>query len=252
MPEDRLFKELCKPDVMRIGWHLAQADSRDDFVTDPVGHADFASNLPDRLGHMIEEVQSQRYRPRYLLEIDLPKSNLSVRPGNVLPIEEASLLHAISYVLAPLLDKKLDRAVYSYRLHRDWKKKAKKRESLFREVDIEIPFLRRKTIASISPFEAWYERWPEFEANAKLAVTKEGFTHLTKTDITAYFENIDLRLLEALIRSLLKREEGKVIELLFRILEGWTRVTSAGTSVGRGIPQGCDVSSFLGNLYLVP
>lgn len=248
---DQLFKELCKPEVMRVGWYLAQADSRDDFVTDPVGHADFASNLDDRLQHVVEQVKTLRYRPRHLLEIDIPKSGLSVRPGNVLPIEEAALLHAIVYLMAPLLDKKLDSAVYSYRLHPDWKKRVKRRDSLFQEAPVEFPFLKRETLRSISPFEAWYELWPDFEAEAIKAYTEEGYTHLTKTDITAYFENIDLRLLESQLRTLLKREEDKVLQVLFRILEGWTRVTSAGTPIGRGIPQGNEIGSFLANLYLV-
>lgn len=252
MAHDRLFKELCDPDVMRVGWHLAQQDSRDDFVTDPVGHADFASNLEERLRHVVEQVQTLRYRPRHLLEIDIPKSGLSVRPGNVLPIEEASLLHAIVYLMAPHLDKKLDNAVFSYRLHPEWKKRIKRRESLFREAPVEFPFLRRETLRSISPFEAWYELWPDFEAEAIKAYTEEGYTHLTKTDITAYFENIDLRLLESQIRTLLKREEERILQVLFRVLEGWTRVTSTGSPIGRGIPQGNEVSSFFGNLYLVP
>jgi len=252
MVQDRLFKELSKPEIMRIGWYLAQGDSRDDFVTDPVGHSDFASNLEDRLAYLIQEVQDQRYRPRNLIHVDIPKSGLSVRPGNVLPIEEAVLLHAIIYLLAPLLDKKLNKAVYSYRLHPDWKKRVKKRSSLFREVDVDMPFLKERTLSSISPFESWYERWPAFESDAYEAYTTEGYTHLTKTDITAYFENIDLALLEAQIRNLLRREENKIVQLLFRILNSWTRSTSTGTSIGRGIPQGSEVCSFLSNLYLVP
>lgn len=249
---DQLFKELCKPETMRIGWYLAQNDSRDDFVTDPIGNADFASNLDERLEHVVEQVQTYRYRPRHLLEIDIPKSGLSVRPGNVLPIEEASVLHAIVYLLAPLIDKRLDKQVYSYRLRPDWAFRVKKKHSLFRQSPIEFPFLKRATIRLISPFEAWYELWPEFEAQAIQAYTEEGYTHLTKTDITAYFENIDLRLLESQLRALLKREEGKVLQVLFRILEGWTRVTSGGSPIGRGIPQGNEIGSFLGNAYLVP
>lgn len=236
---------------MRVGWYLAQADSRDDFITDPVGHADFASNLDERLRYVVEQVQTLRYRPRHLLDIDIPKSGLSVRPGNVLPIEEASLLHAIVYLLAPLLDKRLKPSVYSYRLHPDWNTKVKNRDSLFQQAPIDFPFLKRATLRSISPFEAWYELWPDFEAQAIKAHTEEGYTHLTKTDITAYFENIDLRLLESQIRTLLKREEEKILQVLFRVLEGWTRVTSAGTPIGRGIPQGNEISSFLANLYLV-
>jgi reverse transcriptase-like protein len=252
MAQDELFKKLCKPETIRIGWHLAQNDSRDDFVTDPIGHADFASNFPDRLTYLIEEVQSYRYRSRYLLDIDIPKTGLSVRPGNVLPIEEATLLHTIVYLLAPLLDNNLSPSVYSYRLHQNWAKKAKKGESLFKEGDIEIPFLKKNTIRSINPFESWYECWPQFGKDAFNAYTTEGFTHLTKTDIAAYFENIDLQILESQIRSLLKRQEENILQLLFRILEAWTRVTSTGTPIGRGIPQGCEISSFLGNLYLLP
>ena len=47
MANDQLFKDLCKPEIMKIGWHLAQGDSRDDFVRDPISHADYASNLSD-------------------------------------------------------------------------------------------------------------------------------------------------------------------------------------------------------------
>lgn len=251
MTQNKLFKELCSEKTMLTGWYLAQADSRDNFVLDPIGHIDFASNLEERLKYLTEQVQTHRYRPRHLLDIDIPKSGLSVRPGNVLPLEESVLLHAIVYLLAPLLDNELDDSVYSYRLHPDWKERIKKRDSMFRERKIEFPFLRRKTLRSISPFDAWYERWPEFEKAALKACTEEGYTHLTKTDITAYFENIDLRLLETQIRSLLRREEDKIIQLLFRILDGWTRMTSTGTPVGRGIPQGNEVSSFLGNIYLI-
>ena len=252
MTQNRLFKHLCCKETMLTGWYLAQADSRDNFILDPIGHVDFASSLDERLKHLIEQVQAYRYRPRHLLDIDIPKSGLSVRHGNVLPLEESILLHAITYLLAPILDKKLDDSVYSYRLHPDWKKRIKKRDSMFRESKIEFPFLKRATIRSISPFDAWYERWPEFEKAAFSACTHEGYTHLTKTDITAYFENIDLRLLETQIRSLLRREEDKIIQLLFRILDGWTRITSTGTPIGRGIPQGNEVSSFLGNIYLIP
>ena len=252
MAVDRMFRELCKPRLMQIGWHLAQADSRDDFVRDPVGNADFADGLTERLRYLLEQVEALRYRPRHLLEVDIPKSGLSVRPGNVLPIEEASLLHAVVYLMAPRLDRFLRAGVYSYRLHKDWEKKARKGESLFREGDVRFPFLRRKTIGEFSPFEEWYAQWPAAEKAARAAATVEGYTHLTKADIASYFENIDLRLLMEQIRGLLKQREEKTLQLLFRVLEGWRRTTSAGLPLDRGIPQGNEVSSFLGNLYLIP
>lgn len=122
---------------------------------------------------------------------------------------------------------------------------------MFREGVDEIPFLRAETVRKIDPFEPWYAAWPEFDRKRIAAVTKRGFTHLTRTDIAAYFENIDLGLLDSLLRSLLPREAA-LVSLLMRILDSWTRVTSTGVPVGRGIPQGNEVGSFLGNIYLIP
>ncbi len=252
MAHDKYFAEVCKPEIMAIGWHLAKQDSHDDFVRDYISHADYASSLTERLNHIIEQVIHNRYRPKHLLEIDIPKSGLAVRPGNVLPIEESSLLHAAIYALAPALDKKLSNQVYSYRLHKNWKKKAAKGRSMFKEGDIEFPFLRRATVAQFTQFEAWYSAWPEFEEASFKAATGEGFTHLTKTDISSYFENIDLRQLHDLLRSILPDKEVKILQLVFRVLEGWRRTTAAGLPIDRGIPQGNEISSFLGNLYLIP
>ncbi len=250
MTNDQLFLELSKPEIIKTGWQLAHGDSRDDFVRDPVSHADYAFNLSSRLEFLIEQIQSHRYRPSYLIEVDVPKSSLSIRPGNVLPIEEASILHAAIYLLAPKLDKELDSSVYSYRLHPKWEKKARKGESLFQE--IEIPFLTKKTIQSVSPFEAWYERWPAFENDARQAYLSGQYTHLTKTDIFSFFEHIDLQRLHTLLNSLLKNREEKLLQLIFTILSGWTRVSNTGMPINRGIPQGNDVSSFLGNVFLIP
>lgn len=250
MAQDQLFNDLCKPQVLKIGWHLAQLDSRDDFIQDPMRNADFASQLDVRLGHIIEQIASSRYRPRHLIDVDIPKSALTVRPGNVLPIEEAAVLHAIVYLIAPRLDPLLSSRVYSYRLHKNWKRRVEMGRSLFEDDELELPFLRRATIKRFDPMESWYIAWPEFDAARKAALKDRKFSHVSKTDISAYFENIDLRLLEDLLKRRL-RNEPKLLGLLFRILNAWTRDTAAGVSIGRGLPQGNDISSFLGNLYLM-
>jgi hypothetical protein len=250
MAQNSLFKKLCNYKILKIGWYLAHNDTRNNFVLDPIGYADFAFQLSDRLNFIIEEIENDRYCPRHLTEIDIPKSGLSVRPGSILPIEDMVVLHACIFLLAPKLDGKLKENVYSYRLRKDWEKKVKNKESLFKEGDPEFPFLKRKTIGDFNPFEKWYERWFAFEKASNKACTVEGYTHLTKTDITAYFENIDLSALEALLRSFLGKEE-QIIHLVFKILRSWTRSTSTGTPIGRGIPQGNEVSSFLGNIYLM-
>ena len=81
-----LFKKLCDPVTIEIGWHLAHGDSRDDFVTDPLSYADYApENRPisvyyraqtwvyqDRAGRLVSnagschliEVRVRRAAPR--------------------------------------------------------------------------------------------------------------------------------------------------------------------------------------------
>jgi len=108
MQDEKLFKRLCDPDLIEIGWHLAHADSRDDFATDPLGYADYAFLKADRFRFIVEQLVHDRYRVGRLTEIDIPKTGLSVRPGNVLPIEEATILHAIVYLIAPKLIQSLD------------------------------------------------------------------------------------------------------------------------------------------------
>ena len=251
MANDRLFRELCKPETLKIGWHLAHRDSRDNFILDPIGFADFAMNVQNHIVHIINQIKFNRYRPTNVIDIEIPKSSLSVRPGNVLPIRDAVLLHAINFLIVPRLDSRLKREVYSYRLRNNWQQHAKKKRKIFREDDNAFPFLRRKTIREFDPIEPWYETWPSFQAEAARTYKSLGYRYLTKTDITSYFENIDLSILEARLRSILSNE-NRILEIMFRVLNSWTRSTSKGTPIGRGIPQGNDVSSVLGNIYLFP
>ena len=246
-----MYKRLCRPETLRTGWHLAHRDSRDDFLRDVVGYADFGASLSEHITYVLRDLLAERFQPRHILEVDVPKSGLSVRPGNVLPLPDAMVLHAIVLLIAPRLDKKLSDQVFSYRLASDWEKKISTGKAMFRQAPREIPFLRNVTIRQFDPFESWYDAWPEFDRIRRDAVLSDGYTHLTRTDITAYFENIDLRILENALREALP-SEPLLVQLLLRILAAWTRRTEGGTPVGRGIPQGNDVSSFLANIYLLP
>lgn len=98
---DQLFKKLCDPATIEIGWHLAHGDSRDDFATDALGYADFAFLKKERFRFIVEQLRNHRYRISRLIDIDIPKTGLSVRAGNVLPIEESTVLHSVMYLMAP-------------------------------------------------------------------------------------------------------------------------------------------------------
>jgi hypothetical protein len=100
--------------------------------------------------------------------------------------------------------------------------------------------------------EPWYELWPKFIKKSIYTFEDEGYGYLAVSDIVAYFENISLEILrdEILLRYL--PNEQKIINLLMHLLHYWTWKSCEGKPVLRGIPQGNDVSSFLGNIYLLP
>lgn len=243
-----LYNKLSDISLLRRAWHLARNDSRRDFMYDPYRFSDFAFQLDDYLKGIARSLKLETYHPRPLLTIDVPKSSLSVRPGSVLSIEDKIVMFAIACLIAPLLDKKLPDSVYSWRV----KKKRDKKELFGNNEILKYPSLKRSTIQKRVDFiEPWYGVWPEFVKRVEVAYEQDGYNFMVVSDIAAYFENIDLGLLRDLLLHYLPRQP-RIINFLISLLEYWTWPVVHGGISTRGIPQGNGVSSFLGNIYLLP
>ncbi|MEO0126853.1 MAG: RNA-directed DNA polymerase [candidate division WOR-3 bacterium] len=234
---------------MKRAWHLVRNDATTDFIKDIYRYSDFGFYLDENLMAIQEDIANDRYYPKPLIEIDVPKSSLAVRPGSVPEIEDRIVTYAIILLIAPAIDKKLPEGVYSYRL-----KPGRIRDRLFQDHEIlKFPFLKKRTIQRrIEIVEPWYAQWPKYIAKSVYTFESEGYRYMVTSDVVSYFENISLEILrdEILIKCLPR--EQKIINLLLHILEYWTWRSFEGKPVLRGIPQGNDVSSFLGNIYLWP
>ena len=188
---NRLYSKLFSLDLLKRAWHLARNDLHAQILcTDPYRYSDYAFRLEDNLKGLLLRIEGGTYRPQPLLEIDVPKSTLAVRPGTVVEIEDRIVLFAILFLIAPILDKKLPPTVYSYRL-----KEKPDKQTLFKDMEIlDFPFLKRTTIqARLQIFEPWYGQWPKFLEQSQYVFEKEGYNFLSLADITAYFENIHQR-----------------------------------------------------------
>ncbi len=243
-----IYNKLSELSLLRKAWHLARNDSRTDFMFDPYRFSDFAVRLDDHLNEIARSLRSETYHPKPLLTIDIPKSSLSVRPGTVTSIEDKIVLFAIIWHIAPILDRKLPDTIYSWRV-----KKGKSKRELFEKNDIlKLPFLKRTTIQRRVDFiEPWYGVWPNFIKELKIAYEQDGYRYMVVSDIAAYFENIDLGLLRDLLLHYLTKQP-RIINFLIKLLEFWSWPAVHGGRSTRGIPQGNGVSSFLGNIYLLP
>ena len=227
---------------------MARNDARTDFIYDSYRYNDYAFRLEDNLKGLLLSLKAETYRPQPLLEIDVPKSTLAVRPGTVLGIEDRVVLFAILCLIAPTLDKKLPSTVYSYRL-----KPKQSKESLFNDIEIlDFPLLKKTTAQQrIQIFEPWYGQWPLFSEQSQYIFEEKGYNVLSLADISSYFENINLEILRDILLRYLPKEQ-KIVNFLMAIYESWVVRTPDGRVVGRGIPQGNSISSFLANIYLLP
>ena len=181
--------------------------------------------------------------------MEVPKGSLGFRPGAVIPIQDRVIVSTIISLIAPVIDKKLPNSVYSWRVKYPLPKKG----SIFKETNItDIPYLKKGTIKEeIDPFESWYEVWPEFDEDSRSAFLIDGYLYMATTDIAAYFENIQLPILRDQFLGHFS-EDTKIINLLFTFLESWAHRTPDRRTHLRGIPQGNFISSFLGNIFLLP
>lgn len=245
---DSLYRKLADLNIIRRAWHLARYDTRTDFIEDPFRYNDFAFKLEDSLRSIAHALENDEYHPNLIMHIDVPKSTLSVRPGSVTSIVDRIVLFAITMLIAPRLEKKLPKTVYSFRL-----KTTVDNRTLFKDLQIlKLPFLKGRTIRKrLDIIEPWYGQWPKFIDKTIYTFEREGYKFLTLSDISAYFENINLHILRDNLINYLPKEQ-KIVNLLCSILEYWTWPTIHGISIERGIPQGNDASGFLGNVYLLP
>lgn len=244
-----LWEELLTKETITRGWHLARADVRQDFSEDLLSTDVYGQDLKHYVQETINRVKTGTYQPRPLFRIEVPKGPLGFRPGTVIPIHDRVVLSAIVLLLAPGLDEKLPESVYSWRLKDPFPKKG----PIFRETDItDLPFLKKKTVREkVDPFEGWYQLWPKFDEKTRHVFLEEGYQFLATSDIAAYFENIQLPILrDQLLRHL--PHDADLVNLLCLFLEAWAERTGDGRAHYRGIPQGNFVSSFLGNLFLLP
>lgn len=156
------------------------------------------------------------YKPEALLTIDVPKSNFTIRPMGRPNLQDWIIYQAtINYIL-PKVIKNMSKRSFS----------KQKFQSPKRRID---------------PWLKFDEKSREFY--------DLGYRFAIETDISSYFENIDL---EELHKKLLNQQFSEsnyedVINFLFNnLLYPW----SSGRVKNFGLPQGSSASSFLGDFYL--
>jgi hypothetical protein len=185
-------------------------DVKDDFWPDIFDYADYLDDPTS-----ITTVNYNAYTPGSVITLDIPKPTLILRPGHFVRLT--------------------DRIYYQLLINRF----AKKVDAALLEPD--IVFSHRLSQNSRYFFENGVEAWKRFNAKTEKLFQKHPGGYLLKTDISAYFEHIQIKKLGDILLQL-GASKDTLNKLLF-LLNTWHES-------GIGIPQGLDPSSFLGNVYL--
>lgn len=235
-------------EMLRNAWKYAKIDMRDDFVFDIIEYQDVKSNIDSVFQVLNTQLEQDQYYPAPLISIPVPKSDHSVRPGTVIPPIDLIVLYAIAQQLAPPLDAALAECAYAYRLN---PRREDRSQPLFtdRESPEDATEVDQDGQAAEVGFPYnWFDNWIRFDQDTQSA--SRAFEHVAVTDITAFFENISLRILFDRMREILGEEYRELLDRLRVLLDYWDWAVSAEKTSGTGLPQGNDVSSFMSNIYL--
>ena len=176
----------------------------------------FERDQAARLAALPGKIEGYDARPPR--ELPIPKSSLLSRPGALPIVEDWILYTAVTAAIAREIEKNLippeQEVLFSFR---------------WNETD---PVRMVKAKAS---------GYGDFRAKSLRLL--DDYPFALETDITSYFEQIDFKILRAVLLRLSAMQED--VEYLVRsFLRRWTHRS------GRGIPQGPWASSYLGNCYL--
>jgi len=241
-------------DNLRKAWEYAKIDMKNDFVFDIIEHLDIKHNIEKVLRALHAQLQQGQYHPAPILSLPVPKNDHSFRPGTSIPPIDLIVLYATMQQLAPPLDKTLSECAYAYRLN---PRRDERRQPLFSERespedglqdgDVQQQTNDEEQLEEIGFPYGWFQNWILFD-QATQSASRE-FEYVAVTDITAFFENISLRILFDRMREL-GPDYRDLLDRLRTLLDYWDWVASAEKTTGKGLPQGNDVSSFLLNIYL--
>lgn len=204
-----------------LAWSRVKADLASRvFVKHPYQVDLIELDLQGWLQSIRSDLQNGRYSPQPISSCDVPKENGAVRPGCIMSLSDQLVYTACIG------------ACFGF-IHRvvSWANEVVDFSFRFSNDQNAVGWLR-------NPFEGWQL----FREKSLAKIKQQGIAYVVITDISGYFENIDIKTLMADLRQ--TEAPPEVIEQIFRCFDRWSIVK------GRGLPQGLSPSSVLGKLYL--
>lgn len=180
-------------------------------------------SLRDNLEDLIDDIKHGRYEPSRATCVYQPKKSGVLRPLRLLTLQDQIVYQAIANLIAVAYHPIQDR----------------------------LAFKRCFGAIAAGPksaffYRGWRSCYRKFD-QAVVKAFKSGNKYVADFDLVSFFELIDHRLLNDVLRIRFKQPE--ILTLLFKCLEKWTE-HHHGSCLHHGIPQGPEASAFLAECFL--
>jgi hypothetical protein len=176
------------------------------------------------------------------LELTFPKSEFAVRPGRRIEIEDLAVVYYCIIALAEDLEDRLRPGVTAYRV------RAGPSPRIVQSATLILPKSLRKRLRIVSP---WYNAWPSFMRSLRRDYTKFGRKFVGTSDITSFYEDVDLGLLRNELRARVSKSHQSLANILIEMYQAWSARDVHLIRQNRGLPQGTSSSGVVANYYLM-
>lgn len=221
---------------------MAVLDLEEGHAPDPFRYADYNLRDPSFLDRLEINLKRGTFRPSPPLELTYPKSEFAIRPGKRIELEDLVAVYYCLIGLSQDLEGKLRFGVTAYRIRKGNPPRVTQGATLI------LPKSLRKQWRLIFP---WYTAWPHFIRRLRREYAR-GRRLIGTSDITSFYEDVDLRLLRDVLRSRALKLNRPLANVLVEMYQDWAARDVHFMRQDRGLPQGTNSSGVIANYYLMP
>lgn len=224
-----------------LALQLAISDIEDGQIPDPLRHAELDWRQDQLLDRLTRRLRVGTYRPEPPARVSLPKSEFADRPGKRIAVQDLAVVFYAVLAMAEQFEDRLRAGVTAYRVRRIKPLVSAKRRYV-------LPRYLRRRFNVVDP---WYDAWPKFQKRLQ-AEYALGRRFVGRSDITAFYESIDIDVLRAVLTAEGTKRLRPLVHLLADVYEAWSAVDVYSLGLKRGIPQGTQTSGVVANYFLMP
>jgi len=182
----------------------------------------YSEGLDIWLETLLDSLNINTYNPKSMYVCNIPKTNFGIRPGGYLNFDDRIVYYLLMFKFLPYLKKNLI-----------WSKNK-----------IDFANIIKKEIIETKILDNHFKTWKRFRRDGLEKINSGDFKYVLFTDITGYYENINIEKLTSDLRQIGIPET--YTKKLSDCLKKWSFPSV------KGLPQGYTVSDLLSKIYLNP